>query len=104
MTEINTKGTKLTAQGHARYNLEGPDVVCASVSILGYQLAQTILFAEDKGKLKEPPQITLESGDIQIECTPKRKYRREILKAFEYAKTGYLLLQEMYPQNVNVKG
>ena len=104
MTEINIKGTRLTAKGHAGYNLEGPDVVCASVSILGLQLAQTIIFAEDEGKLNEPPHITLESGNIQIECTPKRKYRQEIRQAFEYAETGYLLLQETFPKNVSVGG
>lgn len=103
MTKVYFKDTSFEAVGHAGYNLDGPDVVCASVSILSYQLAQTVLFAEDGGKLINPPEIQLGDGEVSIICTPKKRYKKELKQAFDYAQTGFMLLQQKYPDNVKIK-
>ena len=104
MTRVNIGETTLFSEGHAAYNLEGSDVVCASVSILCWQLAQEVLNAEENGKLQEKPTINLKSGVVDIKCRPQKAYKEEIKRLFSYAKTGFLLLEQKYPKNVVVGG
>lgn len=109
MTRITYKehGTALTmtAKGHAGYAGNGqPDIVCAGVSMLCFQLAQIVKNAQDAGQLEEPPEIVLEGGNVRIRCRPKKESRHDMELAYGHAMIGFGLLQQRYPEHVTVDG
>ena len=77
--------------------------MCASVSILTYTLAQTLLFMYEEGRLIDKPVVDMDSGDAHIVCRPKDDYYGEALHTFFVAKVGYNLLAHNYPQYVDIK-
>lgn len=93
----------LKIKGHAGQAPIGQDIVCASVSILAYTVAQTLLFMYEEGRLHEEPVVDMESGDVLIVCRPKDDYYGEALHTFFVAKVGCTLLAQNYPQYVDVK-
>ena len=92
----------LTVKGHARQADMGQDIVCSAASILACTLAQVV--HENERRLKRKPIIDLERGDavISCKCDDDRTFAR-ILRAFEFAQTGYRLLQYNFPQYVELK-
>lgn len=108
MTTITYKGRKkifeLTMDGHAEAIRSGEhDLVCASESILAYQLGQIVQDMFNEGKLTGKPKIVLNEGKVRIKCVPHREYRAETAYAFHYALIGFQLLAKNYPDNVCVK-
>ena len=100
---FDEKNLILTAKGHAEYSKDGePDIVCASVSMLAYTLAENILNLPPF-LFKKPPKIKLQSGDVEINCFAKDEYYKEILKMFEFTLKGFSLLQYRYSKNVRIK-
>ena len=81
----------------------GQDIVCASVSILAYTVAQTLLFMYEEDRLLEEPIVDMDSGDALIVCRPKDNYYGEALHTFFVAKVGYNLLAQNYPKYVDIK-
>ena len=93
----------LRLEGHAEYAEHGRDIVCASCSILAYTVAQFVMEAENKGDLASPPQIDLESGNTIISCEPNNEDAFLAIKyMYIFAKVGYLLLEQNYPQYVRL--
>ena len=93
-----------TAKGHANFSKNGePDIVCSAVSTLCFTLAQNLINT-DSFMYCAPPVISLESGDVKIVYYAKKKYYNEINKIFEFAFSGFLMLEQKYPDNVRIKG
>ena len=107
MTTVKYKGQgkvfELTAEGHTGYAEIGQDIVCASVSILAYQLAQVVKDAYILGKLRTKPKVVLNDGKVRIKCIPHKEYAHEIAYAFYYAFLGYSILAKNYPKYVTIK-
>lgn len=107
MTQVNFKydgcAYELTASGHAGYAEVGePDIVCASLSVLSFQLAKVIDGLYESGKLKTEPVVILNDGNVTIRCVPLKKYETETSYAFDFSFAGFSLLAENYPDNVKI--
>lgn len=100
--EKDGKSLILTVKGHSGQAESGQDIVCASVSILTYTVAQVVQEMHSKGNLKKKPTIRLESGDAVVTCKPNKAYYNEALHAFSVVQTGYHLLAHNYPQYVEL--
>ena len=88
--------------GHALCGKSGNDLVCASASTLAYTIAQYVLMMTKDNMLLETPTIVMEEGLAHIECKPKATYFNEAEHAFLVVEIGFCLLQENYPQAVDV--
>ena len=93
----------LTVKGHAGQAEIGKDLVCASVSILIYTMAQVMDTMHRGGKLKKKPTIRLDAGDAVVVCKPNKAYYKEAFHAFSVVQEGYVLLARDYPQYVELK-
>ena len=105
MIKASIKKTKngsitLSIKGHAGAAEEGHDIICSSVSILAYTLAQYVSDCFASGKLKEKPIIHLEKGEGGVTCTPKDEYYDDIRQGYAFAEIGLDLLSDNYPQYV----
>lgn len=89
----------LKVEGHAGYDEEGKDIVCASASILAYTLAQMLSYFGERVEAD----VNLEIGNTTILCKCK-DYRGFVktVHAFNFAETGYQLLEHNYPQYVRL--
>lgn len=96
------KSLILTIKGHSGQAPIGKDIVCASVSILAYTVAQAVLKMKEQGKLKKKPTIRLDEGDAVITCKPNRAFTSEAMSIFSVAEGGYDLLAKNYPEFVNL--
>lgn len=101
---FTTEGKKLSLrlEGHAGYAEHGKDIVCASASILAYTTAQFVMEAEHNGDLASPSEIRIESGDTIISCEPCEDTWCAVQNMFLFAKMGYALLEQNYPQYVRL--
>jgi uncharacterized protein YsxB (DUF464 family) len=98
VTCTNDRGEfTIDIDGHAGYN-PGMDIVCSAVSILGFILMNEI--ANMDGEIKR---ISPGDGNIHIVFKPYKE-KREIAEAKIYTiMTGYELLAEQYPANVEIE-
>ena len=108
MTTVTYKGKdkvfELTAEGHADYAKNGePDIVCASISILAYQLAQVAQDMFNQRKLATKPKICLNDGYVRIKIIPFKEHRLEAMYTFRNAFLAYSILAKSYPENVQMK-
>ena len=102
---METLEASLIVRGHASFAEIGTDIVCASASILTYTIAEIVQQMEERGRLEDTPIIRLEVGDACVACKCKdTKTFAKVLNAFDVVRTGFNLLAENYPQNVNVLG
>lgn len=101
---ISTEGKILSLRlvGHAGYAEHGKDIVCASASILAYTVAQFVREAEHRGDLASPAEIILEKGDTIVTCEPCEDTYHDLQSVYSFAKTGYRLLAQNYPQYVRL--
>lgn len=93
----------IEAKGHAGYAEAGKDIVCASVSILLYTIAQSVKNMYELGSLADKPTIELTEGDACIEC--RFKNYDTFIEAFQnflLIEVGYSLLAQNYPQYVRL--
>lgn len=80
----------LTVQGHAGYDANGKDIVCAGVSAISYAL---LGYLHNAGCVVADAKT--ESGDLGIACWGGNE-------AFDMAMIGYLQIAKKYPQCVDV--
>ena len=93
----------LRLKGHAGYAEHGKDIVCASASSLAYTVAQYVKYEDSEGNLKAPSEIKLESGDSVVSCEPKEETLKWLWDAYQFAKMGFLILAQNYPQYVRLE-
>lgn len=91
----------LEVNGHSGYAEPGKDIICSAVSILTYTTAQLVCEMNAYGKLSEPPTVNLSDGDAVIEarCRDDNAFH-EARKIIHFAKAGYSLLQNTYPEYI----
>lgn len=99
--ELKNSSITLSIEGHAGAAEEGHDIVCSSVSILAYTLAQYVTECFEKGYLKQEPTIILEKGRGSVTSAPKEEYYDDIRQGYAFAKIGLDLLSHNYPQYVD---
>lgn len=91
----------LRLEGHAGYDVSGKDIVCASASILAYTVAQLVCELDANGRLIKSPIVRLNEGDALIEAECKDfKALAEARAIMHFAKAGYSLLQNSYPEYI----
>lgn len=96
-----TGGTySLTVTGHADYEDDGFDAVCASISTLIYTLAQNVKDADDLGMLRRHPTLKLEDGDARIKARPVLEKESMIAMMFTVIFRGVELIAANYPLHV----
>ena len=99
--ESNNGSITLSIEGHAGAAEEGHDIVCSSVSILAYTLAQYVSECFESDKLKQKPILLLKKGRASVTSVPKEEYYDDIRQAYAFAHIGLNLLSHNYPQYVD---
>ena len=94
----------LKVEGHAGQAEPGKDIICASVSMLVYTVAQYVKWMYEQHQLKRMPLIELEEGNTQVVVKPKGDYMGVCLHAFFVASVGLDLLTRNYPEYVTFDG
>lgn len=92
---------RLKADGHAGWGDSGRDLVCAAESILAYTLVKNLLNAKERGWLEELD-TDIWDGGVMAEAVPRQDVTAKIYTIFQTILTGYRLLAENYPENVEV--
>lgn len=109
MTEVEfsyskqNKSVTLKIDGHAGAAPKGEDTVCASISMLGYTFAKYIYDMKLKKRLKKEPVIELEDGSFYISARVRADDFAEALHALFVIQTGFVLLENKYPEYVRIK-
>lgn len=101
--KIDRKDDKyiVSIQGHAGYVDYGNDIVCASISILYYTLAHSIIDLYDKDRIKNYS-IKTEAGNSSIEFEAINSDIKELNTVLQTIATGFMLMQENYKDNVRL--
>lgn len=87
---------RLSMEGHACYNLEGKDIVCSAVSILGQALVETMLQMPEVRNVAK-----MEKGNLYLETHYTVEQREKVKDRMELAINGFRMLQDAYPRNVS---
>ena len=90
----------LTVTGHAEYEDDGFDAVCASISTLIYTLAQNRKDADGLGYLRRHPTLKLEDGDARVKARPLLEKEALIAMMFTVVVRGVELIAKNYPLHV----
>lgn len=85
--------------GHADYSHSGMDIVCSAVSMLACTMAACLEDEERRGNLKRL-YISLNEGDACLEWEPEDFAAGRLRTIWETVETGFSLLAENYPANV----
>ena len=99
----DTGTISLRMKGHAGQAEKGHDLVCASASILAYTVAKYVEYVDDADGMMVEPHIEMDEGYTLIVANPTEEYIAEVLNAFFVAEVGFSLLEQNYPQYVEVK-
>ena len=91
---------KLTIEGHAQSGDAGHDLVCASASILAYTLAAFVKNSY-KARQTKKPVLKLESGNTEVSCKARPRFKLAITLVFDAICGGYELLAKNYPDNIS---
>lgn len=92
---------RLESAGHAGYAEKGEDIVCAGASMLTGALAGSLEEAEERGRCTSA--IKQRDGYALIEAEATLSNRAEIKAYFRMAATGYRMLAEKYPKNIEFR-
>lgn len=92
---------RMESAGHADYAEKGKDIVCAGASMLTGALAGALQEAEERGRCK----CTAKNRDgyAMLQAEPTLSNRGEIKAYFRMAATGFRMLAEQYPKNVEFR-
>lgn len=96
------KNLILKVNGHAGQAENGRDLVCASASILAYQLAQVVSDLHALGKLRKKPTIRMVAGESIIVAKPLKAHFSEVTYAYLINQTGFRVLAHNYPEYVSL--
>ena len=93
---------RLKADGHAGWGESGHDLICAAESMLAYTLLENLRQAEQKGWLEEMD-ADIWDGGMFAEAVPRPDSRIRVYTIYRTVLTGYRLLAEQYPENVQIE-
>ena len=101
ITIRRTEPCSLSVAGHAGCTAFGSDPVCAAVSALVLTLGANVAgLAEEK--LLESYEISLNSGNSRISCSPKLEIAPAAELIFDTVMQGLTLLAYLYPEHIVV--
>lgn len=92
----------LKMSGHAGQAENGRDLVCASASILAYQMAQVVSDMYAMKKLRKKPTVRLGAGEAIIVAKPLKSTFNEITYAYLINQTGFKVLAHNFPEFVSL--
>ena len=92
-----------TVDGHAGFAEIGKDVVCAGASMYAMGLAQCVMQMHADGKLVKAPNVKVRNGEVTMAVKPRPEHEEELQRYFYMAQVGLKLLQESYPNHVDLK-
>lgn len=87
---------ELFVKGHADYDVQGKDIVCAAVSILVYTLLESI----DESILKRPVLAILNAGNTYVRVDLGNAENGHTEEAFNVVSNGFAILAKDFPKNV----
>ena len=90
---------RMVIEGHAGAAERGEDLVCAAASILMWTLAER---ASDRPEYGGMTRIEQDGARVEIRCRPEDGWALSCRELFETIYTGYDLLREHHPDNVEV--
>ena len=102
-TRTEDKTFLFKVDGHAGQDDSGHDIVCSAASILAYTLAQTMRYIEFEDGFEVNPVIHLSEGKATILVRPTEKFEGEVMQSFFTIEVGFSLLEQNYPQYVELK-
>lgn len=89
---------RVSIEGHA-----GDERVCAACSVLGQTLQQCLRDTANGGALEVyHDEINDEDGNMYIKVKTKASNRQAVGMMLSVIATGFMLLQEQYPDNVKL--
>lgn len=89
---------QIDIEGHAEYNIGGPDLVCGAVSTLGFTLMSAL---ENKDAVYKI--IKFDSGEVHVFIKPTTESQRDVDNIVETVMIGFAMLAEKYPDNVDLE-
>ena len=87
--------------GHAGYAELGQDIVCAGASILSYALMASLEDARQRGRTEA--NLKDDGAKMIMRAEPNLGNMQEIKSYFRLWRNGMRLLQDNYPENVEIK-
>lgn len=93
----------MEVRGHAGFAELGRDPVCAGASVLAMTVAQCVKCMEEAGRLRKKAHIVIRGGRVLVTAKPREEYRGEAEHLFWMGETGFRLLAESYPGNVEIR-
>lgn len=94
---------QLGMKGHAGYDEIGKDIICASASMVYYNLCQMMLEYDEGKAFCKKPEMQFTSGKAFLKVVPRKEYEPWIQHDFLYAVKGFQLLAAQYPEYVCLK-
>jgi uncharacterized protein YsxB (DUF464 family) len=98
---FDPKNFELKIEGHAGQAKKGEDIVCASVSMLFFTLAESLNRSVEM--LKKAPIIQYEDGNGYLKCRPRKEYMGNIARTYWTILVGIELLAEQFSQYITFK-
>lgn len=102
--KYNPTRNVLTLKGHAGYAKPGKDIICASASMIFYNLCAMLRQYPDEA-FSAPLEMKMakgKNGVTSVKCRPSAAYESLIDHDFLYALTGFETLMGNYPEHVNL--
>lgn len=93
----------VSVEGHAGFGECGSDIVCAAVSAITFTLLNALKCAEDDGCLFIRTE-SVSDGSVYIVAQPYDFAREKVGTIIETCMTGFLLLEEEYPDYIEISG
>lgn len=96
-------GMEIVIKGHAGFNPQGLDIVCAACSVLAYTLLERLMQIDDEGGLTAfSSSICEDVGECVISFQGKQWAHCGIKATIDTIITGFALLQKKYPDFVKL--
>ena len=101
MMDMDELTVKIT--GHAGTAPAGQDIVCAAVSTVYQWLIFSLEELSDQKDCVKKLEYTQEPGDCRLYTVPKECGRIPVRQRFLFAREGFELIADNYPENVKLE-
>lgn len=97
---VSTDRCMVFMSGHAGYDMEGNDIVCHGLSMLGQTLIVALRDAQDRGIIQDLEE-TIENGYLEVNYKPVNMLVAETILNTILA--GYRLVEANYPEYCEIR-
>lgn len=94
--------TLIVIEGHSGLSETGSDIVCAGISTLAFTLTNSVLDEESHERLKLFRNV-IRDGYVCLEFEAFEHAMERISGMVDTVVTGFLMLEEMYPEYVKME-